>query len=82
MQLTPRVGSDDVSLHPPLSDRLLDRAQDQLGMLRHRELGRTLGPCMRCGKAVRTQQNYVRQDGYVAHVRCRLTPPVTRSTLS
>lgn len=79
MHLTPRARSDD--RHPPLADGLLDRVQDHLAILRHRELGRDIGPCERCGKQVRSQQNFIRSDGVIAHVRCRITPPTsTRPT--
>ena len=62
----------------PLVGKLLDRVEDQLAVLRHRELGRELGPCLRCGKPVRSQQNFMREDGAVAHVRCRITHPLPR----
>ena len=82
MLVTPRVRSDHPWRHPSLAGPLADRVQDQLAALRQRELGVMLGPCMHCGKAVRSQQNFVRQDGYVAHVRCRSTSPPTGSALS
>lgn len=73
MHLTPLARSHD--RHPPLAGGLLDRVQDQLAILRHRELGRDIGPCERCGKQVRSQQNFIRSDGVIAHVRCHITPP-------
>ena len=49
-----------------------DRVQDQLAALRNRELGRDIGCCARCGKPVRSQQNFMREDGQVEHLRCRV----------
>ena len=57
---------------------LLDRVQAQLAALRQRELGRDIGRCARCGKPVRTQQDFMRNDGAVVHLRCRITDPATR----
>lgn len=79
MHLTPRARRDD--RHPPVASGLLDRVQDQIAILRHRELGRDIGPCERCGKPVRSQQNFSREDGVIAHVRCRITRPPTRPAL-
>jgi hypothetical protein len=61
-----------------LAAALLDGVQDELAVLRHRELGRGIGRCERCGKLVRSQQGFMRQDGAIAHVRCRITHPLTR----
>jgi hypothetical protein len=77
MHLTPCARSDD-ERRPPLANGLLDRVHDQLAILRHRELGRDIGPCARCGTQVRSQQNFIRQDGAIAHLRCRITHPSTR----
>lgn len=67
--------------HPPLTGALLDRVQDHLAAMRHRELGRDIGCCERCGKHVRSEQHFIRQDGQIAHVRCRITRPPTRPAL-
>lgn len=77
MHLTPDARSDTTARHP-LSGALLDRVQHQLAIMRHRELGRDIGPCARCGKPVRSQQNFVRHDGALVHVRCRITHPLMR----
>ena len=68
---------DDTSWRAPLSGALV-RAQDQLGVLRQRELGRAIGSCERCGQPVRSQQSFNRADGEITHVRCRITDPSTR----
>jgi len=44
--------------------------RDELACLRDRELGRTLGACDMCGKPVRSQQDLVRRDGAMVHLRC------------
>lgn len=75
MHLTPRARSADAPRHPPLAGALLDRVQDQLATMRQRELGRDIGPCTRCGKPVRSQQNFMRHDGALVHVRCRIMHP-------
>jgi hypothetical protein len=62
----------------PGSSVRLDGVQDQLGVLRHRELGRNIGRCERCGKPVRSQQSFMRKEGVIAHVRCRITRSLTR----
>jgi hypothetical protein len=66
---------------PPPTGTLLARTQQQLGVLRDRELGRELGSCVRCGKPVRSQQDFIRDDGSVIHVRCHTSRP-TRAALS
>lgn len=75
MHPRPAARSDAVHRHPPLGGALLDRIQDHLAAMRHRELGRDVGRCERCGRPVRSQQNHIRHDGHVAHVRCRITDP-------
>lgn len=77
MQLTPDARSDTTPRHP-LRGALLDRVQRQLAIMRHRELGRDVGPCERCGKPVRSQQSFMRHDGALVHVRCRITHPSMR----
>lgn len=67
--------SDEAPRHVSLAAALLDRVQDHLAVMRHRELGRDIGSCQRCGKPVRSQQNFMRENGAVAHVRCRITDP-------
>jgi len=47
------------------------RAQEQLATCRDRELGREIGRCAVCAKAVRSQQHSVRRDGVLVHVYCR-----------
>lgn len=47
------------------------RAQEQLAICRDRELGREIGRCAVCAKAVRSQQHSVRRDGVLVHVHCR-----------
>jgi hypothetical protein len=59
----------------PRTGALLARTQDQLAFFRDRELGRELGTCSRCGKAVRSQQDSIRESGSVIHVRCQITRP-------
>lgn len=65
----------------PLAGALLGRVQDQLAVHRHRELGRELGPCVRCGEPVRSQQNFMREDGAIGHLRCRVTHRLTGPVL-
>lgn len=48
-----------------------------LADMRDRELGRDIGSCERCGQPVRSQQGFMREDGAIAHVRCRITEPAT-----
>ena len=60
----------------PPTATLLARTQQQLAVLRDRELGRELGNCLRCGKPVRSQQGFIRVYGSVIHVRCHTTRPV------
>lgn len=75
MNLTARPRSDGA---------LVGRVQGQreLAVLRHRELGCDIGCCERCGKPVRSQQNFTRKDGAIAHVRCRITDPLARPALN
>lgn len=61
---------DDTPHHPPATAALTVHVQDQLAEFRDRELGRDLGRCVRCGRSVRSEQNYLREHGSVAHVRC------------
>lgn len=49
---------------------LTARVQPQLAIYRDRELGREVGRCAVCAKAVRSQQNSVRRDGALVHVHC------------
>lgn len=75
----PRAG--DRQRRPPPTAALLARTQQQLAVLRDRELGRELGNCVRCGKPVRSQQDFIRDYGSVIHVRCH-TPRPVRAALS
>lgn len=78
MHVTTR--SDAEPRRAPLQNTLVDRVQAQLAVLRHRELGRELGPCMRCGKPVRAQQNAIRDNGRLTHLHCHITAPTRRPT--
>lgn len=51
--------------------------QTAVADMRDRELGRDIGVCERCGRPVRSQQGFMREDGAIAHVRCRITDPAT-----
>lgn len=82
IHLTPRARPDGQPRHLPLASGLLRRVQDQLAILRQRELGRAIGRCERCGEAIRSQQNFNRSDGVVAHVRCGVTHRSTRPSPS
>jgi len=66
---------------PPPTGALLARTQQQLAVIRDRELGRELGNCVRCGKPVRSQQDFIRHYGSVIHVRCHMPRPA-RAALS
>jgi hypothetical protein len=59
----------------PPTGALLARTQEQLAFFRDRELGRELGTCSRCGRAVRSQQDSIRESGSVIHVRCHIPGP-------
>ena len=66
--------------HVPLPTGLFTSFREELVALRDRELGRELGSCPGCGKFVRSQQEFIRRDGFVMHVRCRsvrTAPPPT-----
>jgi uncharacterized C2H2 Zn-finger protein len=67
--------SGDRKRRPPPTGALLARTQQQLAVLRDRELGRELGNCVRCGKPVRSQQDFIRHYGSVIHVRCHTPRP-------
>lgn len=53
------------------------RIDDQLAIFRDRELGRETGRCAVCGKALRSQQDCVHEDGVVVHLRCRSPRPAS-----
>ena len=75
MYPTPLPRLDDRRHRAPAPGGLLIYVQEQLAVLRDRELGRELGLCTRCARPVRSQQGFSREHGSVAHVRCSRPQP-------